>query len=247
MYRGRTRARTRRSTRNPRLVPTMQATSKGITGTVPRPEPANLRRPDWTKGVATSHGESAGSPRPFGIIDSYRTVRGIDSTPGGTVTAGGEPVPTWLRELAAAARTTEVPAQLRPPPEGGRRSAVLVLFAAGPQGPGDHVLIRGAIPGDELDIQADLAQLGDRPLTALRGAAVDEDVGPRLGELLGHPQSDTSGAAGDEGRLAFEFCRAGHRGSPCQGSLPRSARCRAQRNQPAETATRPRLATRPAP
>jgi 8-oxo-dGTP pyrophosphatase MutT (NUDIX family) len=57
------------------------------------------------------------------------------------VTADDEPVPTWLRELAAAARTMQVPAQLRPPAEGGRRSAVLVLFAAGPQGPDDPVLL----------------------------------------------------------------------------------------------------------
>jgi 8-oxo-dGTP pyrophosphatase MutT (NUDIX family) len=49
----------------------------------------------------------------------------------------GEPVPAWLRELAGAARTMEVSPRLRPPASGGRRSAVLVLFAAGPAGP-DH-------------------------------------------------------------------------------------------------------------
>ena len=35
----------------------------------------------------------------------------------------------------------EVPPRLRPPPAGGRRSAVLVLFAAGPNGPGDPDLL----------------------------------------------------------------------------------------------------------
>ena len=52
-----------------------------------------------------------------------------------------EPVPAWLRELAAAAGTMQVPARLRPPACGGRRSAVLVLFAAGPNGPDDPDLL----------------------------------------------------------------------------------------------------------
>ena len=45
------------------------------------------------------------------------------------------PVPAWLRELAAAAETMEISAQLVPPATGGRASAVLVLFADGPGGP----------------------------------------------------------------------------------------------------------------
>ena len=57
------------------------------------------------------------------------------------MTAAGEPVPAWLRELAAASRTMQVQPRLRPPPAGGRRSAVLVLFAAGPNGPGDPDLL----------------------------------------------------------------------------------------------------------
>jgi 8-oxo-dGTP pyrophosphatase MutT (NUDIX family) len=51
------------------------------------------------------------------------------------VTTGGEPVPSWLRELAGAARTMDLSASLMPPARGGRRSAVLVLFAEGPDGP----------------------------------------------------------------------------------------------------------------
>jgi 8-oxo-dGTP pyrophosphatase MutT (NUDIX family) len=51
------------------------------------------------------------------------------------VTADGEPVPSWLRELANAARTMNLSPSLMPPASGGRRSAVLVLFAEGPGGP----------------------------------------------------------------------------------------------------------------
>jgi 8-oxo-dGTP pyrophosphatase MutT (NUDIX family) len=45
------------------------------------------------------------------------------------------PVPPWLRELAVAARTMEVPSPLLPPAHGGKPSAVLVLFGDGPGGP----------------------------------------------------------------------------------------------------------------
>ena len=57
------------------------------------------------------------------------------------MTAAGEPVPAWLRELSAAAGTMDVPPSLRPPPAGGRRSAVLVLFVADPNGSGDPDLL----------------------------------------------------------------------------------------------------------
>ena len=51
------------------------------------------------------------------------------------VTVDGRPVPSWLRELADAARTMELSPFLVPPASGGRHSAVLVLFADGPDGP----------------------------------------------------------------------------------------------------------------
>lgn len=51
------------------------------------------------------------------------------------MTADSEPVPSWLRELADAARTMDRSPSLVPPAVGGRRSAVLVLFADGPDGP----------------------------------------------------------------------------------------------------------------
>jgi 8-oxo-dGTP pyrophosphatase MutT (NUDIX family) len=108
------------------------------------------------------------------------------------VTAGDEPVPTWLRELAAAARTMQVPAQLRPPAEGGRRSAVLVLFAAGPQGPDDPVLLfiqrsaslrlhagQPGFPGGVIEA-TDSGPVG----AALREAAEEVGVDPRGIDVL---------------------------------------------------------------
>ncbi len=47
----------------------------------------------------------------------------------------GEQAPAWLRDLAAAAAEMDVPRAIRPPADGGRRSAVLVLFAIGRNGP----------------------------------------------------------------------------------------------------------------
>ena len=51
------------------------------------------------------------------------------------MTAGEPGPPAWLRDLAAAASVMEVPAGVRPPASGGRRSAVLVLFGDGVRGP----------------------------------------------------------------------------------------------------------------
>ena len=42
-------------------------------------------------------------------------------------------VPGWLRDLADAASKMEINPLAQPPAHGGRASAVLVLFAAGPQ------------------------------------------------------------------------------------------------------------------
>jgi 8-oxo-dGTP pyrophosphatase MutT (NUDIX family) len=55
-----------------------------------------------------------------------------DSGPAGPGAAGA---PAWLRRLAAAAAVMDVPRVVRPPASGGRHSAVLVLFGAGPDGP----------------------------------------------------------------------------------------------------------------
>jgi 8-oxo-dGTP pyrophosphatase MutT (NUDIX family) len=90
------------------------------------------------------------------------------------VTSGGPsgsaepvPVPAWLRELAAVAATMPVPEQLLPPADGGRPSAVLVLFGDGPAGP-DLLFIQRS---------ADLRLHAGQP--AFPGGAVDEgDDGP---------------------------------------------------------------------
>jgi 8-oxo-dGTP pyrophosphatase MutT (NUDIX family) len=43
--------------------------------------------------------------------------------------------PEWLRNLASAAATMDVPRYVRPPASGGRPSAVLILFGEGTEGP----------------------------------------------------------------------------------------------------------------
>ena len=50
------------------------------------------------------------------------------------MTADGS-APDWLTRLAIAAEQMAVPASLAPPPSGGRRSAVLILFGEGRAGP----------------------------------------------------------------------------------------------------------------
>ncbi len=69
--------------------------------------------------------------------------------------------PAWLTELARAAARLEVPDGMRPPPGGGRHSAILILFGAGPDGPDvlllqrSHTLRRHAgqpaFPGGVID------------------------------------------------------------------------------------------------
>jgi 8-oxo-dGTP pyrophosphatase MutT (NUDIX family) len=80
-------------------------------------------------------------------------------------------VPGWLRDLADAASKMEINPLVQPPAHGGRASAVLVLFAAGPQ----------AVPNnpDLLFIQrsADLRLHAGQP--AFPGGAIDAaDDGP---------------------------------------------------------------------
>lgn len=57
------------------------------------------------------------------------------------MTVDVKPVPSWLRDLAHAAATMNLSPALMPPASGGTRSAVLVLFAEGPDGP-DLLFIR---------------------------------------------------------------------------------------------------------
>jgi 8-oxo-dGTP pyrophosphatase MutT (NUDIX family) len=96
-------------------------------------------------------------------------------------------VPGWLRDLADAASKMEINPMAQPPAQGGRASAVLVLFAAGPQAepqPGSQAAPQPA-PGiapnnpDLLFIQrsADLRLHAGQP--AFPGGAIDAaDDGP---------------------------------------------------------------------
>ena len=97
--------------------------------------------------------------------------------------------PGWLTRLAAAAQRMEVPAALRPPPGGGRPSAVLVLFGDGPAGP-DLLLVQRArairrhagqpaFPGGAIDP----ADGGPVP-AALREAAEEAGVDPAGVQVL---------------------------------------------------------------
>jgi 8-oxo-dGTP pyrophosphatase MutT (NUDIX family) len=88
--------------------------------------------------------------------------------------AGGSPaadgaagVPPWLTDLAQAMSQMAVPPPLRPPPGGGRPSAVLILFGDGPEGPDLLLVQRGA----------NLRRHAGQP--AFPGGAIDEsDGGP---------------------------------------------------------------------
>lgn len=106
------------------------------------------------------------------------------------MTSGSQTVPAWLRELADAARAMEIAPLFQPPASGGRESAVLVLFAVGPNGP-DLLLIQRserlrlhagepAFPGGAIDT-AD-----DGPVAAaLREAAEEVGVDPGGVEVVG--------------------------------------------------------------
>jgi 8-oxo-dGTP pyrophosphatase MutT (NUDIX family) len=106
------------------------------------------------------------------------------------LTGGGEPVPGWLRELADAAGKMEINPRSQPPPNGGRASAVLILFAGGPHDPDLLFIERSqrlrlhagqpAFPGGAIDA-------GDSgPVAAaLREAAEEVGVNPDGVEVVG--------------------------------------------------------------
>lgn len=92
-------------------------------------------------------------------------------------------VPAWLTDLARSAERMEVPDGLRPPPAGGRASAILILFGAGPAGPELLLVQRSnslrrhagqpAFPGGAID-PGDGGPVG----AALREAAEETGVDP---------------------------------------------------------------------
>ena len=88
-------------------------------------------------------------------------------------------VPGWLRDLASAASKMEINPMAQPPAHGGRASAVLVLFAAGPQTSSETGPQTGPDNPDLLFIQrsADLRLHAGQP--AFPGGAIDAaDDGP---------------------------------------------------------------------
>jgi 8-oxo-dGTP pyrophosphatase MutT (NUDIX family) len=103
--------------------------------------------------------------------------------------AGGPGAPGWLTRLAAAAAQMPVPETLVPPPSGGRASAVLILFGAGPAGPDLLLVQRGAwlrrhagqpaFPGGAID-----AADGGPVAAALREAAEEALVDPAAVDVL---------------------------------------------------------------
>jgi len=119
-------------------------------------------------------------------------VTGSGPAPGPGSPAGeaGDDPPAWLRRLAAAAADMDVPRVVRPPATGGRRSAVLVLFGAGPDGP-DLLYIQKneglrrhagqpAFPGGKIE------DSDDGPVAAaLREAAEETGLDPAGVDVLG--------------------------------------------------------------
>lgn len=100
-----------------------------------------------------------------------------------TAPADSGQIPVWLRELARSAGQMSVPAGLRPPAEGGRHSAILILFGDGTAGP-DLLLVQRsqslrrhagqpAFPGGVID-DADDGPVG----AALREAEEEARVDP---------------------------------------------------------------------
>ncbi len=94
------------------------------------------------------------------------------------MTEGDREPPGWLRALAQTAAVMEVPKVARPPASGGRRSAVLVLFGDGVNGPDLLYIQRGeglrrhpgqpAFPGGKIETS------DDGPIAAALREAVEE-------------------------------------------------------------------------
>jgi 8-oxo-dGTP pyrophosphatase MutT (NUDIX family) len=98
--------------------------------------------------------------------------------------------PAWLRDLAVAAAALDVPRVMRPPAVGGRRSAVLILFGDGPDGPDLLFIQRSeglrrhagqpAFPGGAIE------EDDDGPVAAaLREAAEETGLDPAGVEVVG--------------------------------------------------------------
>lgn len=108
------------------------------------------------------------------------TVGGNGQSPAGG--PAGQ-IPGWLADLARSAEQMVVPAGLRPPPDGGRPSAILILFGVGSAGPDVLIVQRSAglrrhpgqpaFPGGAIDAADD-----GPAAAALREAAEEALVKP---------------------------------------------------------------------
>jgi 8-oxo-dGTP pyrophosphatase MutT (NUDIX family) len=98
--------------------------------------------------------------------------------------------PEWLRDLAAAAAAMDVPRGVQPPESGGRRSAVLVLFGDGADGP-DLLFIQRSEglrrhPGQPAFPGGAIEDSDDGPVAAaLREAAEETGLDPAGVDVLG--------------------------------------------------------------
>jgi NTP pyrophosphohydrolases including oxidative damage repair enzymes len=144
----------------------LEGVSEGVSGSAPAAAP-----PGGAEGVSGA--------APVGLSGESEGVPGVVSAPGGP--SGGQDggVPAWLRDLAARAATLPVPAELRPPAEGGRPSAVLLLFGEGPDGP-DILLIQRSARG---------RLHAGQP--AFPGGGVDPGDGGPIGAALREAQEET--------------------------------------------------------
>jgi 8-oxo-dGTP pyrophosphatase MutT (NUDIX family) len=89
------------------------------------------------------------------------------------------PVPGWLSDLAATALDRPVPAPMRPPADGGRRAAVLLLFGESADGP-DVLLIQRSARGRNHAGQP-----------AFPGGGVDPEDGGPVGAALREAEEET--------------------------------------------------------
>ncbi|WP_189165103.1 NUDIX hydrolase, partial [Sphaerisporangium melleum] len=89
------------------------------------------------------------------------------------------PVPGWLKDLAATAAHRPVPLALRPPANGGRAAAVLLLFGESEEGP-DVLLIQRSSKGRNHAGQP-----------AFPGGGVDPDDGGPVAAALREAEEET--------------------------------------------------------